>query len=151
MQFSRFNKVGAGILLVFLLGTMARSASAQDLRRYTLSIDLPKGGHVSGICLIRMEGDRGVMSVVNEFGVKAFDAVCPGAKGRVKLPYVMALLDKWYIRRVLSRDLSVLFRPDCRLPRHRTLERREDGTMVLTNRRHKITYRLKPLKDDAAE
>ena len=151
MQFSRFNKVGAGILLVFLLGTMARSASAQDLRRYTLSIDLPKGGHVSGICLIRMEGDRGVMSVVNEFGVKAFDAVCPGAKGRVKLPYVMALLDKWYIRRVLSRDLSVLFRLDCRLPRHRTLERREDGTMVLTNRRHKITYRLKPLKDDAAE
>lgn len=151
MRFSRFNKVGAGILLVFLLGTMARSASAQDLRRYTLSIDLPKGGHVSGICLIRMEGDRGVMSVVNEFGVKAFDAVCPGAKGRVKLPYVMALLDKWYIRRVLSRDLSVLFRPDCRLPRHRTLERREDGTMVLTNRRHKITYRLKPLKDDAAE
>lgn len=151
MQFSRFNKVGAGILLVFLLGTMAWSASAQDLRRYTLSIDLPKGGHVSGICLIRMEGDRGVMSVVNEFGVKAFDAVCPGAKGRVKLPYVMALLDKWYIRRVLSRDLSVLFRPDCRLPRHRTLERREDGTMVLTNRRHKITYRLKPLKDDAAE
>ena len=151
MQFSRFNKVGAGILLVFLLGTMAWSASAQDLRRYTLSIDLPKGGHVSGICLIRMEGDRGVMSVVNEFGVKAFDAVCPGAKGRVKLPYVMALLDKWYIRRVLSRDLSVLFRPDRRLPRHRTLERREDGTMVLTNRRHKITYRLKPLKDDAAE
>ena len=69
----------------------------------------------------------------------------------MKLPYVMALLDKWYIRRVLSRDLSVLFRPDCRLPRHRTLERREDGTMVLTNRRHKITYRLKPLKDDAAE
>ena len=58
MQFSRFNKVGAGILLVFLLGTMAWSASAQDLRRYTLSIDLPKGGHVSGICLIRMEGGQ---------------------------------------------------------------------------------------------
>lgn len=106
---------------------------------------------MSGICLIRMEGDRGAMSVVNEFGVKAFDAVCPGAKGRVKLTYVMAPLDKWYIRRVLARDLSVLFRPDRRLPRRRTLERREDGTLVLANRRHKITYRLKPLKDDAAE
>ena len=151
MRFSRFNKTLSGVLLVLLVWGMGLSASAQNLRRYALFIDLPKGAHISGICLIRMEGDRGVMSVVNEFGVKAFDAVCPGAKGRVKLPYVMALLDKWYIRRVLSRDLSVLFRPDCRLPRHRTLERREDGTMVLTNRRHKITYRLKPLKDDAAE
>ena len=111
MRFSRFNKAWPGLLLVFFLWGMGLSASAQDLRRYTLSIDLPKGGHVSGICLVRMEGDRGVMSVVNEFGVKAFDAVCPGAKGRVKLPYVMAPLDKWYIRRVLAKDLSVLFRP----------------------------------------
>lgn len=153
MRCLQFNKVWPVFFLAFLLAGMglSLSASAQDLRRYTFSVDLPRGGHLSGICLIRMEGDRGAMSVVNEFGVKAFDAVCPGAKGRVKLTYVMAPLDKWYIRRVLVRDLSVLFRPDRRLPRRRTLERREDGTLVLANRRHKITYRLKPLKDDAAE
>ena len=130
---------------------LSLSASAQNLRRYTFSVYLPRGGHLSGLCPIRLEGDRGAMSVVNEFGVKAFYAVCPGAKGRVKLTYIMAPLDKGYIRRVLARALSVLFRPDRRLPRRRTLERREDGTLVLANRRHKITYRLKPLKDDAAE
>lgn len=146
-----FNKIGLVCLLAFLFGWAVLSASAQELRRYTLHIDLPKGGHVSGVCLIRMEGDRGAMSVVNEFGIKAFDAVCPGPRGRVKLSNVMPLLDKWYIRRVLAKDMSVLFRPTRRLPRRRTLERREDGTLVLANKRFKITYRLKPLEDDAAE
>lgn len=150
MRFSLFNKAWPGCFLAFLLWGAVMAAPAQDLRRYTLHIDLPRDGHLSGICLIRMEGGRGAMSVVNEFGIKAFDAVCPGAKGRVRLHNVMPMLDKWYIRRVLAKDMSVLLRPHRRLPRRRTLERREDGTLVLTNRRFKITYRFKPLEEDDA-
>lgn len=151
MRCSRSNRKGTCLLLAVGLWWGVMTAAAQDLRQYTLHIDLPKGGHISGICLIRMEGDRGAMSVVNEFGVKAFDAVYPGTRRRVKLRHVIGPLDKWYIRRVIAKDMSVLFRPNRRLPRRRTLERRPDGSLILTNKRFKITYRFKPLEYDATE
>ena len=42
--------------------------------------------------------------MINEFGAKAFDFTY--TNGKVKVLNVVAFLDKWYIRRVLRRDLK---------------------------------------------
>lgn len=131
-------------LTVLLVG-WASWAAAQDLRRYTIRIDLPGGGALSGLCLVRTGGGQDAMSVFNEFGIKAFDAVAQGRKGRVKLRNVMAPMDKWLVRRMLARDMAVIMYPDRRLPRRRTLYRHADGSLELTNHRMKITYRLTPI------
>lgn len=145
------NKLLLGWLPAFLLCLGTMSVSAQDLCQYSLHIDLPKGAHLSGVCVVRMEDNRGAMSVVNEFGIKVFDAVSPEGKGRVKLYNLIPLLDKWYVRRVLAKDMSAILCPHRRLPRRRTLERQMDGTLVLTNKRWKITYRFKPLQSNVTE
>ena len=62
-------------LLIFLLVAGVSALSAQQLRRYAIRISLPRGGSLTGVCLIRHTDEGGAMSVINEFGIKAFDAV----------------------------------------------------------------------------
>lgn len=135
-------------ILVFLAGI--GSAYSQDLHRYNIFITLPKGGSVSGLCILRMDENGGAMSVINEFGIKAFDAIYTASNGKVKLHNVIGPLDKWYIRRVIAKDMSVLFHPDKKLPKHRSVLRKEDGSILLTNKCFKINYHLHPI-DHAAE
>lgn len=126
-------------------------AQAQDVRRYNAYITFPKGS-MTGICLLRMDdsGD-GVMSVVNEFGIKAFDATYSASSGKVKMLNVVKMLDRWYIRRTVSADLVALFNPDGRLPKHRTVAVDTDGNVTITNKRMNITYQLQPIDDDVKE
>lgn len=143
MPFLQLNKtvkrIGKGLWLAccfFVLGVLC--VEAQELRYYDIDITLPKKGHLTGICVIRMEGEDGAMSVMNQFGIKAFDAVYRADKDKVKLVNVMGPLDKWYIRRVIAKDMSLLFNPDKKMPRHRHLLLRDDGSMILSNKRFKI-------------
>lgn len=134
-----------GLLWVLALLLGIGSVYAQDLRRYNMFITFPKGGSLSGVCLIRMSGADGVMSVMNEFGIKAFDAVYTAKKDKVKLRNVVGMLDKWYIRKVIAKDMSYLFNPKKKISKRRAMEHEADGSILLTNKRFKITYRLQPI------
>ncbi len=114
---------------------------------YALYLKSPKAD-VTGISVIRREENRLLGSVVNEFGLKAFDFVYDARRQRVKLLNVAAMLDKWYIRKVLKKDLRFLF--SCRTKRRagssRTLSTGDaDGCITLENRRFGITYRFTPM------
>ena len=121
--------------------------------RYTLGIHTPKAT-ISGLCLLVADSTTVRGSVVNEFGVKAFDLVYVPATRKVRLLYLMPMLDKWYIRKVLGTDLGILLSGE--VPRRGARRRVVQAdtchhVLTLYNNRHHITYQLKPLYDDATE
>lgn len=123
------------------------SLSAQELRQYSIRIDRSEGGGMSGICIIRTERGNGSLCVMNEFGIKAFDAVYSSKKNKVKLCHVIAPLNKWYLRKIIAQDMRLLFNPERLTSKKRTFLRKDDGSMVLDNKRFKITYHLYPLRN----
>ena len=134
-------------LLVFLLLLGVLSASSQNLYRYSIRIELPRDRSLSGICIIRMEEKERALSIINEFGIKAFDAVYSDKKGKVKLYNVVTPLNKRFVRRLLAKDMSLLLCPEKKHPKNRNLSHEENGSIILTNKRFKITYFLNPLED----
>ena len=75
-----------------------------ERQRYDVQIDV-RGAYISGVCMMLNDGGLIKATVVNEFGVTAISYTYDPVSGRVRLVSVMDMLDKWYIRRVLRRDL----------------------------------------------
>jgi hypothetical protein len=101
------------LLLTLLLFTTL-TAVAQSLpsaegerQRYGIQIDFGKAS-VSGVCMMLMEDGMIKGSIVNEFGVSFLDFTYSPAADRVQLVSVIAMLDKWYIRKTLRKDLRGL-------------------------------------------
>lgn len=104
--------------------------------RYSAMIELPKA-YLSGICVMKVDAD-GVLRgcLFNEFGISALEfTYAPGAK-KMKLQNVIKMMNKWYIKRVLSRDLLLLYR---------NLQR---GIPDYQNKKYHITYRFSLLEED---
>ena len=101
-------------LFLTILLCAALSASAQTLpshegerQRYSIQIDLGKA-YLSGVCVMLMQADTIKASIVNEFGVSVIDLAYTPSNGKVRLLNVIAKLDKWYIRRILRKDIRRL-------------------------------------------
>lgn len=107
------------------------SAEGESIR-YTAYIEMSKG-YVSGICILHREGDAIRGSLFNEFGITALDYSYNLTKKKVKLHTVMPMMNKWYIRKVLKKDLRQLM--DC-------LQR---GETTWKDERYHIVYQLTPL------
>ena len=73
--------------------------------KYATTIEMAKG-YLSGISVVVRETDvyRGV--IFNEFGITALEFTYHPSAKKVKLVQVIKMLDKWYIRRVLKKDLQ---------------------------------------------
>ena len=127
---------------------MAMQLHASDLgekRQFNVIIETAKA-NVSGICIIKTdeEGSRG--AIVNEFGIHVLDFTVSSDNRKVKLLHVVDFLNKWYIKRVLRKDLQFLFSRN-RSDRHRELHIDGD-TAVMQNKRYKITYTFTEIKDE---
>ena len=134
-------------ILALLLSTaragaqeLAFQAHDGDRLECNALIEMPKGS-VSGICIMVNEGDTVRGAVVNEFGITALDFTYTAADDKVKLSSVVAMLDKWYIRNVLSKDLREL------------LHSLRQGTATYNDDKYHITYTLSPMvpETDGAE
>ena len=107
--------------------------------RYTAYIEMgnPSKGsgtvYVSGICVLHREGDTIRGSLFNEFGITALDFSYRLAKKKVKLHTVMPMMNKWYIRKVLKKDLRQL------------MEGLQNGQTTWKDERYHIDYQLTPL------
>lgn len=131
-------------LLVLLLsptGLKAQSLfpqTAGQRMRYEASIETERG-YVSGICIAAADsaGVRG--SLFNEFGITALSFSYNPQTDRVRLHDVIAMLDKWYIRRTLRRDLRSL------------IHRLRQGQTTYENTRRHISYTFTPLPDDTQQ
>lgn len=149
-------------LLLFLsLHCAAQSADSvslpqYDMRQYNMGIEA-RGNRISGIALMEPSDDGGTVgTIVNEFGVKVLDFTC--RQGKTKIMNVIAPLNKWYIRKVLRKDLGVIISsvgstPASGLPttgtggKNRTIVRNADGGLTLRNQRFNIVYTLSPIKE----
>lgn len=76
--------------------------------RYTVAITF-KNASFSGICVVKNIGTQIAGTIVNEFGIRAFDFTMSQDRRRVKLLNVMKPLDKCLIRKAIARDLKRLF------------------------------------------
>lgn len=76
--------------------------------RYTVTITF-KNSSFSGICVVKQKDDIIVGTIVNEFGIRAFDFTVSLDRKHVKLLNVMKTLDKCLVRKTIARDLRRLF------------------------------------------
>lgn len=150
------------VSLVFLATLLAQTASAQGAfdfgdegRTLRAAVSIERGGTgVSGICLMKRTEDGSVVgSVVNEFGIKAFDFTLDGKSKKLNLANVIGFLDKRLVRRELRIDLRFLLTAElspegkAEEKKKRTVETAGD-TVILRNLRRNLTYTFIPLKED---
>ncbi len=100
--------------------------------RFTAYIEMEKG-YVSGICILHRDGDTVHGSLFNEFGITALDFTYRLERKKVKLHTVMPMMNKWYIRKVLKKDLRQL------------MTGLQNGETTWKDERYHIEYQLTPL------
>ncbi len=82
--------------------------NGDESTRYTVAITF-KNASFSGICVVKSIGTQIAGTIVNEFGIRAFDFTMSQNRRHVKLLNVMKPLDKYLIRKAIARDLKRLF------------------------------------------
>ena len=92
-------------------------------------------GYVSGVLVVLHEDETVKGSLFNEFGITALDFTYYRRKDKVKLHSVVKQLDRWYIRRVLRRDVREV------------IKRIEQGDSIYEDKRHHINYKFTPLDE----
>lgn len=126
---------------------VGRSMIAADSSRcYTMQLTF-RNAEVSGICLLKECNGGLTGALMNEFGIKAFDFTYH--KGKVKLAHVMSMMNKWYIRYTLRKDLACLLAATApqQTKRHE-VRLGDDGSLWLENKSHHITYYFKPIEQE---
>lgn len=100
---------------------------------------------ITGICIVKRTDGGLVGSVVNEFGVHAFDMVGKGRKLKVK--NVMPMMNKWYIRKLLQNDLRILTSTETiDIGKKRVLETSGEN-IRLENKKYKLEYQFQRIDD----
>ncbi len=112
--------------------------TACSTARYAASITMPRG-HISGVCMLQSCGNELRGCIFNEFGISAIDFVYTAGNRKVRLLSVVKMLDKWYIRRVLRRDLAS------------AIDNLLAGRDTYVNARRGITYKFTPIDSNATE
>jgi hypothetical protein len=102
---------------------------------------------ISGIMLLKYTADEWRGSLVNEFGVKAFDLIAP--EGKCRLQNILPFLDKWYIRRTIASDLAfLLWKAGQGKPvKGKSIERLPEGAFILKNEKRHIEYLFQPVEE----
>ena len=96
-------------------------------------------GYVSGICFLSEEGDTVKGSIFNEFGISVLDFTYLRSRQKVRLENVIKMLDKWYIKRVLRKDLV------------QVLENLQRGLSSYRNEKYHILYQFTRLYEKRSE
>ena len=139
----------SSLLWMAVVGVAADYLLPLDGRQeYSVAITA-RGAEITGVCIVKTdaEGSRG--AIVNEFGIHALDFMVSADRRKVKLLNVIPMMDRWYVRRVVKKDLRTLFNAtaDGEQAGGRTVIVEPDGTVTLTNTRYKLKYSLKKLHE----
>jgi hypothetical protein len=97
---AQFNTVNAQVCFPSAQGEKAK---------YSAYIDMPQG-YVSGVCVLFNEGNVIRGALFNEFGITALSFSYDIMKEKIKLYSVVKLMDKWYIKKILKKDLKQLMK-----------------------------------------
>ena len=135
--------------LLLLLCLMPCQAQESD-REYNLLMQI-RGQEMTSICIMNLsDGQDIVGTVMNEFGVKAFDFTFNGQK--TKICNVVGPLNKWYIKKVLKGDftfiLSHIRQGVDATKKKRKLTVLPNGEIRFTNDKYNIQYLFTPLTSE---
>ena len=128
------------VLLLFVSLVTVMQLHAFDLqgrKQYNVVIETAKA-NVSGICIIKTDEDGSKGAIVNEFGIHALDFTVSADRRKVRLLHVVDFLNKWYIKRVLRKDLQFLFSRAGQYSDRRRELHTDGNTTVMHNKRYKI-------------
>ena len=103
--------------------------------RYATTIELSKG-YLSGITIMVREAEAYHGVLFNEFGITALEFTYQPQTKKVELIEVMAMLDKWYIRRVLKSDLQ------------HVMENLLKGNPTYKDEKYHISYKFSVMSND---
>lgn len=117
---------------------------------FNLEMDI-RGHSITGLTIMQ-QGDGEVRgTVVNQMGLKAFDFIYNETRQKVELQNVVKMMNRWYIRRVLRRDLRFLFSHSSNAHnRSHTLIVTPDSVRLQNTRQH-INYLFTSLAHDIAK
>lgn len=133
------------ILSVWTCATYAQESATST--EYSVVIDA-RGKQITGICVMNAEEDGSVVgTIVNEIGIRAFDFTFDGRKAKVH--DVFPPINKWYIRKVLRKDMTFLL-TNINIKQNVVRGKREitvlpNGDVDLANHRYHIRYTFKLL------
>ncbi len=118
-----------------LYGQKFFPTEAGEKVKYDAMIEMPKA-YISGICIMLNDSTEIKGSIFNEFGVSAIDFSFAPQKDKVKLHHVMGMMNKWYIKKILRKDL-------CHL-----MHNLQKGIGSYKNEKYDITYSFTPMNID---
>ncbi len=144
------------IFLSIVYGSLTTEAENYDvhinedsLKRVLIDMSFGKG-HLSGIMILKAEGDIVKGSVINEFGISALQMTYNSKTGKMSFQYLMGMLNKWYIKRTLKKDLAfiihTLYEIPCKGKNRYEVTRKADEIIIL-NPGGKVVYNLKFLEN----
>lgn len=116
----------------------AQQASTPVRTDYNVTI-LSNHFNITGLCIIKTDGEGMIGSLINEFGVNFMTFAYNKESQKVKLLSVTPRLDRWLIRRMLKKDLKQILRM---MP---------DDEVAYTNKRLGLEYRFTKIDIDATE
>ncbi len=132
--FIKWNKVtGVFILAWFLIGLNPIMAQQTfplrqgDCIYYNFTMTTAKT-ELSGLCILKLNNEVVNASIVNDFGATFIDYSYKVEKSKVRIHYVFNKLDKWYIRRILKRNLKKI------------MIAMRKGETTYRDSKHKLTY-----------
>ena len=103
-------------------------------QRFSTFIETPRAS-ISGICVLVTDSSEVCGSLFNEFGITALDFTYNPERDKIKLHSVMKMMDKWYIRKVLKKDLRQVMKALMK------------GESEYTNQRQHIVYRFHGIEE----
>lgn len=108
---NRFTKLCLTLTSIFFLCIISNESFAQSLlpnegdsKEYQMTINMPKA-YISGVCVMANDGERVNGSIFNEFGLSMLSFSYLIEKDKVKILSAMKMINKWYIKRILRKDL----------------------------------------------
>lgn len=82
-------------------------ANDGDRAKYSVMIDFAKA-YISGVGIMARQENKIVCTVFNEFGVSILSFSYDTDKKRTKLLNTIGFINKWYIKRVIKKDVNNL-------------------------------------------
>lgn len=133
--------------LISLLLLFPLSLHGEQPTRYYMELKRDDS-NISGLLILKQEDGKILGSIINEFGVSAIDFSYDINRRKMRLINVIKFLDKWYIKRTLSRDIafciSELMQLNPNLSNKYIIISNPDSTQIV-NRRQNISYSFTPV------
>ena len=110
----------------------------EDASQYRVRIKMAQA-ELTGILVLKYMDTEWRGSLVNEFGIKAFDFTA--SQKKCELQNVIPYLNKWYIRRTIESDFAyLLWSEQQKNVKGKSLDQLPDGAFLLKNEKRGIEY-----------